>query len=345
MSADNSYKKDFLNTMLKKHPTSKISDKGYLNCPCPVCDKNENRSKDHLYILINDNAPLAYWCFRATCGIKGVVNKSLAKKLGITDEDLLDKIGGESSKKGSRKYKVSYFTNGKLKIPSDVSNEAKDYFYKRTGVDLTNEVSNKFHIFSNLKLFYKLNKEYIDNTNIKKYIYHHKDKDYIYFLNETCTSVTYRRIDDNGDYSKGKINLVSPENIFIKHKPYSFTIEEGKDYNKKGETLFIAEGIFDILNVYFIANKKNIKGTYITSGGNAGMVSIIREFSKFNRNANIIIFADNDVPLSFYKKRLSKLTNRLNEITVYYNEASKDIGDISKPIKLKKYIIYKKKGR
>lgn len=343
------WKQDFVNQVIHNHETSHmVKENTYLMCPCPKCDGDPNRSKDHLHILINENYPLVYGCFRAGCGIRGVVNKQFARRLGIHDTDLLDKIGGESSKKGSRKYRTAYFNNGKLKIPSNISDEAIEYFKSRTGKHLTSETAERFNIFSDLEKFVKLNKGNIENSKINGYAYNHKNKKYIYFLNDTSTSITYRRIDGDGDYSKGKINLVSPKDIFRRHKPYSFFIKDGREIKINGKSvpsLFIAEGIFDILNAYYVANKENIQGTYITSGGNASMVSIIREYSKFNRNANIVIFADQDVPLSYYKKRLFPLFKRFSQVIVYYNKLSKDIGDIRKPIDLKKFTIYKRKEK
>ena len=342
------YKDIFVDEILRLHYTAQPpkGDSKYMMCPCPVCDGSDTRTRDHLHILISDNAPLVYGCFRATCGIKGVVNKTFARKLGIRNSELLDILSDESNVKGSRMYKATYFNNGKLRIPDKVDDECSVYFYKRTGKSLTYEIQKKFNIFTNLAEFAELNKNNIDYYKVNKYVFHHKKRKYLYFLNETGTSLIYRSIDNKHEFSKGRINLVEPQDKFREHKPYGFRITKSKPKNrlkKTQPTLFIAEGPFDILNTYFVDNEE-INGTYISSAGNVRMISIIREYIKYNRNSAIYIYADNDVPPTVYKKKLSKfLKDRVDEVYLVYNTLSKDIGDIQKPIKLKKKILYKKK--
>ena len=135
----------------------------------------------------------------------------------------------------------------------------------------------------------------------------------------------YREID--GD-RKGKMSLV--DNVYdryIRHKPYYFTSD-------KNPTLYIAEGIFDIINTYFYTG--NRKGSYIASNGFASTRNILYEFTKYIYLPDVVILSDNDVPIEKYQYFLrGQLGNRMKSLKILYNENDKDIGDIRSGIKYK----------
>lgn len=313
----------------------------WLQLKCPKCDGHSKKS--HLWIHLSDNSSIVYKCHRASCGIHGLLNKSMAKEIGLTGSELLEEIDNEYLKFiGKREVNTYYKNKNEINYLEEESNEeVKEYFLSRTGKELTDELKNDFRIFTNLNEFYEKNKDYIEYSSIKRYLYYHKSKDYIYFLNDTFTMVLYRQV--NGE-DKGKFSIVSNTNTRT-HKPYGFKVlikdSNNRLHKPKSNTLIIAEGPFDILNARLSATGR-LAGQYIASGGNSQIFKIVKEFCKYYYKPVIVIFSDNDVDINFYKYRVLRvIKKRVDRVYVIYNNKGKDIGENPKEWDLKSFEIYR----
>lgn len=335
----NQFKEEILQT-LKDNDGIWRSSSNYVSVKCPFCDQSS--SKRHFNIHIHDDAPMIFRCFRARCGVAGVLNKKIARRLGINNKRLLDYIEGEFVK--SSKYKTSseFYSNeydpevdedyvGLLGILSD---DTEEYFKSRTNVS-AREYQYTFRICDDLHYFYKYNKKRIEFKRIEWLL---KSEDmgnkYIYFFNDRYSMVIYRQT--NGD-RKGKLSLVK-NNILYKHKPYTIERSDGMfDITKDVKTLFIAEGVFDIINTYFYLGR-NVNGHFIASGGFSATKNIIMDYSKYNYKPHIIIISDDDIPIDVYKKWILKNTDkRISHLDIHYNKNAKDVGDIKTGINLISY--------
>lgn len=299
----------------------------WLECKCPFCDSNSK--KGHFNILIDRRQPLIFRCFRASCGRSGVINKNMARTLGVTNSMLLEAIENDYLTSSKTKLSSSYYVNDFIDDYTyevelhDLREDTKEYFYKRTGIKI-DKYKSLFRICDNMTQFVKDNKARFDSRKLYFLLkLEENDHRFIYFFNDTYTMVFYREID--GD-KKGKISLV--DNVYdryVRHKPYYFSTD-------KTPVLYVAEGIFDIINTYFYVGNK--KGNYIASNGFASTRNILFEFTKYIYFPDVIILSDEDVPIEKYLWFLKgRLGDRIKSLKIIYNELDKDIGDIRNGIK------------
>lgn len=319
----------------------------WLACKCPYCDSASN--KRHMSIQLKEGEPIIYKCFRASCGVSGVLNKKIARDLGLTNPVFLKhiqesynaNIAIDNHKKNLVK-KIQGISLG------DISKECSDYFFKRTNTELTSELQDKFRIFSDINKFIE------ENSNIEKlrkkalWFIRKKEKEgmkAIYFLNGSNTMLYGREID--GDM-KLKMSLVEREDPLETHRPYMFKSDGEDNYEGKEDTLFIGEGTFDIINAY-LHIFTNYKGTFMASTSFTSTANLINLYSKYVFKPNIVILSDSDVDISVYTKRVLKRINkeRVGDIYVLYNLEGKDLGDYpGHPYKIERVKIHnEKRGR
>ncbi len=311
---------------------------GWLQTKCPVCDGTSKKS--HLNICLKEGSPIIYKCFRASCGISGVLNRQMARKIGIYSSNLLEAIDTENLLYHKYNDNVEYYKNEKSKYKLGVlSDKAKDYFYKRTGHD-ADEYQAFFRICSDLEKFYKDNKDKLNYDKLQYIIKKHKKGSYIYFFNDTYTLVYYREI--GGDNAKGKYPLIEKKDSLKVHKPCTFRNKgENKLHKKRGSsTLFIAEGIFDIINAFFhVSNSFN--GYFMASSGFVATKGVIQTFSKYFYKPYVVVFSDSDVDIEYYRfKILPSIVKRISSLVIIYNRKAHDMGEVEKGFDLERIVIY-----
>ncbi len=309
---------------------------GWLSTKCPYCD--EHSKKRHFNIRLKDGLSIRYKCFRAACGVEGLLTRKVAIQLGIKDQDILKEITKESFRSSEDFDTRGYFKNKMEYILGAPSKESMDYFYKRTKIDLIdNQVFYK--IFSSITQFIKTNK--IKPTNGMRFIRYKEQEghNFIFFLNSNNTMILYREIDGE---LKGKVPLIETNEEGI-HMPYILKRKEGSyikedEDNEDRNQLFIAEGIFDIINMY---NKFNHQmGTFISSNGFSNINSIVKDFVKYNYKSNVIILSDDDINPKVYKyKHLKDVASRVNHLYVMYNEDFHDYGNVDEIKNIKKIVL------
>ena len=316
------------------------SNTSWISVKCPFCDHSS--SKSHFHLHLDANSPMIFKCFRARCSVSGVLNKKIARKIGINNKRLLDYIDKEFLRHSRYKSSNEYYSN----IPDEdyfddedymgllgyLSDDTEEYFKYRTNMS-AREFQYEFRICDSMTYFHKYNKKRIKTDRIDWLIkLESMGKKFIYFFNDRYSFFMYRQI--NGDM-KGKMSLVKAELIY-KHKPYLID-----NSNKKVEyeipTIYIAEGVFDIANVYFHLMMRDT-GYYIASGGFASTKNIILDIAKYIYMPKVVIMSDSDVGIEVYKKNiLPKVTKRISSLDIYYNKKAKDVGDIKEGISLRKY--------
>ena len=316
----------------------------WVNMKCPICDGNSD--KHHFYILMTDNGPMMCNCFRAGCLYKKVLDRKMARVLGIRKPELLDYIDKERMmNKRYGKSAVEYHSNAlefELDDPNyigplgEISDEVEAYFYKRTHKS-AREYQQLFRICSDIEYFFKYAGRKTPEDTKKRIRWREKRGKYIYFFNDTFTMLQYRQIDGK---MKGKMSLVKSDNKLLKHKPYIIPKEPISEDN--GVNIVIAEGVFDIINTYLYFSKKEDTGYYVTTTGFASTMNVLREMTKYHYMSRITIMADSDVNIKKIRSLLllnkrNNIDDRISSLEVKYNEKGKDVGDIEERVSIKRY--------
>lgn len=339
-------------TMMRKnlsslYPDAKFWQNGWVTIKCPYCDKDDKKKSKkkhgHFNIFIKEGEVIRYKCFRASCDVGGVLMTRVAKDIGIKDGKLLAAIAKLALNSPYARIKEageSYY----LKVDNfdlePCGYEAEKYFNDRTKLNV-NELQYEVKAFSSLITFMKRNKNIVSSTKQIDYMMYQERKGhkYIYFLNYNNTLINVREI--NGDM-KSKIPIFGDDKGNAKkHMPYILKQTEGEyiseaqvDY--KRNQLFIAEGVFDIINLRY-HYLKNQLGTFVSSDGFRYMESIVNEFIKYNYKSNVVVFSDKDVNPYVYKYKFinKKNFNRFHNFFIAYNENGHDYGEIRSDIKIK----------
>ena len=306
---------------------------GWLTTKCPYCDAESKKS--HFNIKLVDNEAIIYKCFRATCGIGGMLNKKILRKLGISNSKLIEDVENEYLKYSNFHKSNTYYEKEDNYKLGEISNEAEDYFKSRTNKSIY-EYQKVFRIVTNLEEFVRLNRKKIKHSKLNFLLYHERNgKKFICFLNDRYTMLYYREI--YGDNLKGKVSISNSTDITLKHKPYALVRKGSIKMHEKGSaTLFLAEGPFDIINTYLYLGT-DVDATFIASTSFNASKSIIMEFSKYKYLPYVIIISDSDIDIQTYRYKILKyIDNRVSHLVVLYNEFYKDIGDFKYGFKLKK---------
>ena len=315
------------------YPHKFNTDRSWIYVRCPYCGDSK-KDANHVHFGIQLTPPYYFHCLRCDSG--GPLTKRVLNDIGIFDNDLIVSINKANKiiyKSNNPNYKSILSKPKKLFIESYDSNYSKQnlaYFNKRFGTNLDiSYVTEKFRcLLDPIKFFAK-------NNITTKYNY----RNYIGFVSSDESYCIFR--DTSG---KAKIRY---NNLKLTPKG----IESSKIYNIKSEidvmqdkiTLVMTEGIFDIIGIYLVKYKDTPeeKNTIFAASCGKGYNSVINHFvRKGFLNLDIVIYSDNDVGRQFFEDlKESNYIIRNKQITVYYNELSKDCGVPAEQIKLRKMIV------
>lgn len=326
--------------------TETIFPSGYKNnelgVRCPFCgDSRKDPRHYHLNIRINpdDDMPLVFRCLR--CNTSGILNS-----------ELLAMIGASSSEYGMelKKYnKLSCKKNGiiinkkgiNLKIPevkiTDKVKQKHAYIEERLGLNLDiQELANKKVVYDFIELM-KYNKIDKLNGTMEKII--SLQNEHVGFLSARNDFINFR-------------NIMGSKNRYYIYKLRPTIDTTGKFYimpNKidpfsdKMTTINIAEGVFDILGIYYhIFNKREDNIIYTAING-AGYMNVLKYIMSCGIlcTVNINIFSDADREPDYYNRMIKQLSPFVNQIRLFYNDIGKDYGVPKDKIKLKEVMISK----
>lgn len=313
-------------------PNSSFSkNTGWLACKCPFCD-NKSDTKRHMSICLIPGGHMIYRCWRDSCQVKGVLNRDIGRRF-LLDGEICNILEEEASRYVKYPHTTIYYARvGNFKL-GKIDAVVDQYFKDRTGFNL-NEVQEELRIVTDLNHFVKINK-IEDKSNVYPLLLQEQNgAKFIYFFNDTFTSIGYRQV--NGKL-KGFVSLFKTDpKSRKKHLPYILGREYEKQPNR--ESLYLAEGQFDIINTYLTIFKDK-PGAFIATGGMAKLRNIVVQFIKTHYRPRITILSDSDVKLSIYNKLLKQIDSRISELVILYNTKYKDVGEIEKGYNFKKVIL------
>lgn len=334
---------DMLYEKLKKKLKicKKVSGNREINIRCPICkDSKTDPFKARMYI--QNKPPFKFKCFN--CEASGIVDEKFLSKLEIDDFSLNDYIRKENkrfTKKMNYKYgnTVDILKKKNIIFP-DIKKEhlfKKEYIENRLGILIPKEDTSKYKIIYSINDFIKENKlEKIINENNKGKIYG-IDQNSIGFLSFDRSHIIFRNILNVEKYGRYANFSLFPELDGKK----TYMIKNDIDLSKRVYNLILTEGIIDIIGVYnHIYNKQDEGNIFIANCGKSFTLTsdIMKKLSILN--AEINIYSDQDVPISFYRNLMSyEVFYRLNGINLYYNNIGKDYGVKKEEISLKDKIV------
>lgn len=334
--------KDFKAELIEELLTT-IHPSGYKNgelgVRCPYCGDSRNSDHYHLNIRIKpgDDQPLFFRCLR--CNTTGVLNSNLLAMIGSSSSEYsiqvekynrmsCKKHGVISNKKGVRMKMQPLVINDKIL-------EKHDYIENRLGLvlDIEELHNNKIvYDFIELMKYNKINKLNGDIEKIKAL-----QNDHVGFLSAKNDFINFRDITGNHKryYIYKVINTIDTTGKFYimpnKIDPFSDDMK----------TINIAEGVFDILGIYYhIFNKQKYNTIYAAING-AGYLNVIKYILNQGIlcDVNVNIFSDADRPPDYYKNMINQISPFVNNIRLFYNSIGKDYGVPSNEIKLKEITI------
>lgn len=306
-----------------------------LGVRCPFCgDSVKDPSHHHFNIKINpdDNEPIVFRCLR--CNVSGLLTADTLAMIGTVSSEYssaLKKYNRASSKKSGiiiNKKKVD------LKFPELIMNDnmlkKHAYIEKRLGIKLDpNDLYKKKIVYDFLGLM-KYNKIEKINCSMEKAI--SLQNDHVGFISAKNDFINFRDITGkNKRYYIYKVlnNFDTTGKFYIMPNiidPFSNDLK----------TINIAEGVFDILGLYYhIFEQYEDNMLYVAING-AGYLNVIKYIMNQGLvcDVNVNIFSDSDRPPHYYNKMIEKLTPFVNDIRIYYNMLEKDYGVPKKDIKL-----------
>lgn len=305
-------------------------NKNQIALRCMFCgDSKKDPRKTRFYVQINadNDAPILYNCFN--CGAYGILTPAVLRTFEINDLNLNSNLIA-FNKSTLRKIKKTLNLKTdkldvKVPLPKNIKSNVlkKKYIENRLGIKLTIEDIEKFKIIFSLEQFLDTNK--INTVSGKPDRARLLNEDYVGFLNSSNDQIIYRDITDKNKkrYDKYKINPDILESRKFYTIPTTIDITTHKDV-----IINMAEGVFDILGVYYHVKHQNDNELYVAIC-DSEYTSVIKYFlglGLIGDNIIINIYSDNDHPPYFYKHMIDELSIWVKSINLFYNEKSKDYG-------------------
>lgn len=301
---------------------------------CPKCERDRyNTSRNHGHLYISKTEPI-FRCFR--CDYKGIIHFILNEY----NLNLNDYFNSDLLKTNWSKTSVDKFVN--REINSDIiikdNDNIKDSDYNKT--DKINYLKERIYKFDNIDtsdIIFDI-KSFLEYNNIihniQDNLLQYLNNNFVGFLCTRRSTLICRNIDNKSKFRYYNINL---KKIYFKDF-YS------KELNKNSNNILMCEGVFDLLNIINNVNLKDFLNNFriISSALNNNYIHTListLDYVKIPYANNVIVFSDKDVIEEDYMKLY--FNNSFNNLTLYYNELSKDFSSenislIKVPIK--KYI-------
>lgn len=312
---------------------------GELGVRCPFCGDSKDPTHYHLNIRIipDDDQPLYFRCLR--CNTTGVLNGNLLAMIGSSSSEYsiqvekynrvsCKKHGIVSNKKGIKMKMQPLIINDKIL-------EKHAYIEKRLGTKLDiNELHNKkiVYDFIDLMKYNKINKLNGGIDKIKAL-----QEDHVGFLSAKNDFINFRDI--SGKHKRYYIYKVI-NNIDTTGKFYIMP-NKIDPFSNEMKTINIAEGVFDILGIYYHIFNKYDNNTVYTAINGAGYLNVIKYILNQGLlcDVNVNIFSDADRPPHYYNNMIKQIEPFVNDIRLFYNSIGKDYGVPTNEIKLKEIMI------
>lgn len=302
---------------------------------CGDSKKDPRKTRFYVYINHNDDSPMLYNCFN--CQASGILTPKVLRTFDINDLSLnseLTTFNNTISKQVKKSLKVK-LDRLDLKVPLPKNTKLnvmkKHYIEDRLGIKLTIDDLQRFKVIFSLEDFLKLNK--IENVTCKPNRARRLNDDYVGFLSSGNEYIIYRDITGMNKLRYDKYRVIE-DNIDPKK---FYTIPTSIDIMSTEPIIInMAEGVFDILGVYYHVKKQNDNEIYVAIC-DSEYASVIKYFigtGLIGPNIIINIFSDSDHEPYFYKHMIDELSIWVGKINLFYNSKSKDYGVTSEMIEL-----------
>lgn len=315
---------DIRNELLNT-PYAKEYRDDYIYIRCPICgDSIKHLNKPHCSIWIREDLPLIYHCW--ICESSGIVNKDFLIDIGIIDGEIHSFINAYNKKqtKGEKKNNLFISPNRTLNINIPIIRNNKiEYISNRLGINFSTRLLEYLRCITSIKDFLYINKLQINPRyrSIMDII----EKDYIGFLSTDKTYIIFRNTNPKSKYRYIKYSVFDGVNL---GSP-SYTIPNKIDIMDNEINIYLAEGIFDILSVFFNICNSNINKSIYAAACGSGYKNLLRCFlhKGLLTNLNVHIFSDSDKNIYWYKN-IYDMKLWFNNINIYYNDNKhqKDFG-------------------
>ena len=323
-------------------PYAKQKGDEYIYVRCPLCgDSMKHLDGAHCSIWVKPGQPLIYHCW--ICEESGIVNRSFLDQLGIDEPNTISQVM-QYNKASNRGMKISTRfeykpKDWKILIPQIRNNSNSvyklHYMQERLGINFTYKSMEALRIIFSLKDFLVCNGLEV-NPIYKKSLYY-LDRDYIGFISTTKDMVILRSVEKNPKmrYIKYPIFPNNPEAM------QTYILPANVDVLSPEVNLYLAEGPFDILGVFFHVMKAYTKDSIYASIGGSAYSKTIEYFlhKGFITNLNVNVYSDKDKPPKFYENIIKRYEPWINNFRLFYNQKSKDCGVTKNLIEISEAII------
>lgn len=330
MSGNKEFKIKIMNKLLSIDSARLVSDT-LINMRCQFCgDSSRDKNKRRLYIKIdvNDgNLPILYYCHN--CHAKGVLNPSVLRTFKINDMDLNSSLLSYNSKiTNKEKSLYNRYNNFKFNVPVPKATKnnllKKRYIENRLGLHISTDELIKFKTIFSLQQFIEENT--IDELTVKEYMGKLINTEYVGFLTSNNEFINFRDITNKNKMRYFKYSIVPNLMNTLKF----FTIPSSLDLMSTDViNINIAEGVFDILGVYYHVLDQNTNNNIYAAVCGCEYTNVIKHFLKMGivgNNVFINIFSDSDKAPSFYRYLIKEISPWVATINLFYNSMGKDFG-------------------
>ena len=316
-----------------------VSGNTEITINCPLCAQEGNPDKGHhMYISLGLNGkPPMFNCFRHT-GHSGLLTKQALELFTRNSEGVNPRIFDEIEKYNTAAYisrEVSSIKKAKLSINNNVENSNSifnkiSYISKRIGVDLSYQdiIDNKII----LSLYDFLNFNQIKELTMNKYVTDTLDRYFIGFLTNTNTTLIMRNTTDTNPNTKNKILSMR----YMKYKVFpnatdtSYYFVPSVCNTYEPIDIYIAEGPFDILSIFYNLQHCDRRNKIYASIGSKAYINLMEYFFTHLGliNVRFHIYMDSGVEKSILNEIARKVKPIGIDIQIHINTytGEKDFG-------------------
>lgn len=308
---------------------------------CPFCmDSKKSKFDTHMYI--HNEAPFMYYC--QLCENSGY-GKDLLNKLNLYDNEItqhMNKAYNDYLEESNIKYGFNIkdlSSKETIILPNQytpLEDSKIQYLNNRLNINIDEEDVNNFRYILNLY-------DYLNNNDIVPDNFTKGQLKMIDIMNQECSMFL---LNDKSTIIGRYMNAEKGQQRYYKLKLFNrvdrsrsfYTIKNNIDLSLPVHNLYITEGIYDILGIYYYNDKKLSNNDLYIANNGKGYLSTLNYMTKIGiTNCNINIYSDNDVNIDFYKYRLkNSILTKYNSANLYYNTFpnEKDFGIPKDNIKL-----------
>jgi hypothetical protein len=302
---------------------------------CPFCgDSKKHSDSTHFYVKIDidvsKNELPVYYCQH--CHSRGIADSNFLRRISILDHNIISELNQYIYKALKDPQNKIFKVGRKIKlinpVPSNIPQSIEKIKYLNSRLGLKLNIDDLLKLKICLNLYDLLDHNKIEKLTMQKKACDIIDEHYMGFISYDNAYINCRKVTDTLD-GKRYINY----NIFSQYdntRRFYVIPTKVNILDPKPLDIYITEGVFDILSVFFNVNDCNINNTVYTAVGGTGYYNVIDYFIKFGFiHHNIHIFSDNDVNIEFYKKMKEDLGDKIDgKLNIYYNsyKGEKDFG-------------------